>query len=137
MTTSLNEAPLPRPLKILLVEDAPEVRGRIVSLIAEIPELELAGVAASVGEAQELLGTLRPDVALLDLRLPDGSGLDILRELRARCGGAFVAIITAFDTPRLRSSCLTAGADAFLSKTSEINELPDLLRDIVRRGRRS
>jgi two-component system, NarL family, response regulator DevR len=137
VTSSPSAASVPRRVKILVVEDAPSVRGRLVSLILEVPGLELAGVAGSVGEARELLPTVRPDVALLDLRLPDGSGLDVLREARALDSGIFVAMFTAFDTPRVRSSCLAAGADAFLSKTSEIDELPALLRSIAGKGGRS
>ena len=135
--SSPKKLSVPRRLRVLVVEDAPDLRGRLVSLVTEIPDLEIAGVAGSVGEASELLRTLRPDVALLDLRLPDGSGLDVLRDLRALNTGVFVAMITAFDTPRVRSSCLEAGADAFLSKNSEIDELPDLLRSIAARGHRA
>ena len=128
---------VPRRLQILVVEDAPSIRGRLVSLIGEIPDLQVSGVAGSVAEANALLRTLRPDVALLDLRLPDGSGLEILGALRALKTGVFVVMITAFDTPRVRSSCLNAGADAFLSKNSEIDELADLLRSIASRDRRT
>ena len=136
MTSISNKAP-GSPLKILVVEDAPAVRGRLVSLIGEIPGLELAGVAGSVGEARELLRTVHPDVALLDLRLPDGSGLDVLRETRELNPGIRVAMLTAFDTPRVRSSCLSAGVDAFFSKTSEIDELAEHLRSISSMGSRS
>jgi two-component system response regulator QseB len=70
-------------------------------------------------------------VALLDLCLPDGSGLEVLRDIRARSAGTFVAILTAFDAPRVKRACLAAGADAFLSKTTGLGDLPALLASVV------
>lgn len=131
----MTHDPVPVPpapgLKVLVLEDAADVRERLLPLVAETAGLQLLGVATSVTEAREVLRTLEPDVALLDLRLPDGSGLDLLHEIRARNAGAFVAILTAFDTPHVRRACLAAGADAFLSKTSGLDELPALLAAIA------
>jgi len=118
-----------RRLKVLIVEDSTEVRGRLVSLLSEMPGLDVLWVAESVREAREVLQTLQPDVALLDLRLPDGSGLDVLREIRASISAeAFVIVMTAFPAPHLSQACLSAGADLFLDKSGGFTELPSILR---------
>jgi DNA-binding response OmpR family regulator len=118
-----------RRLKVLIVEDSTEVRGRLVSLLREMPSLDVLWVAESVREAHEVLQTLRPDVALLDLRLPDGSGLDVLREIRASISAeAFIIMMTAFPAPHLSHACLSAGADLFLDKSGGFTELPAVLQ---------
>jgi two-component system response regulator DevR len=122
-----------RDLRVLVLEDAVDVRERLVSMITDVPGLKRPLVAGTVAEARAILLHAKPDVALLDLRLPDGSGLEIVRELRASNTRAYVAILTAFDTPQIRSSCLAAGANAFLSKTSGIEELNALLLSIGER----
>jgi len=105
-------------------------------MVTEIDGLDVHGVASCVSEAHAILATLSPDIALLDLHLPDGSGLDVVRAIRARSASAFVAILTAFDTQQMKSTCLAAGADAFLSKATGLVELPTLLVSIAQRGAR-
>lgn len=134
MTTNPIRAPRDRRLKVLVLEDAPDIRRRLLPLVCGVPGLDVPAMARDVAEARELLLTLVPDLALLDLRLPDGSGLEILREVRAKNPAAFVAILTAFDEPRVRRTCLAAGADAFLSKVSGLDDLPALLASAVERG---
>ncbi len=124
-------------LSVLVLEDAADVRERLISMVTEIDGLGVHGVASCVSEAHAILATLSPDVALLDLRLPDGSGLDVARAIRARSASAFVAILTAFDTQQMRSTCLAAGADAFISKATGLAELPMLLTSIARGGANS
>jgi DNA-binding NarL/FixJ family response regulator len=120
-----------RRLKVLILEDSVEMRRRLVPLVTDVPALDVVWVAESVREARDVLRTLTPDVALLDLRLPDGSGLDVLGEIRALRKDTFVAMLTAFDTREIKRACLDAGADAYLSKASGLEELPDLLRTLA------
>jgi DNA-binding NarL/FixJ family response regulator len=121
-----------RRLKVLIVEDSTDVRGRLVSLLSEMPGLDVLWVAESVREAREVLRTLRPDVALLDLRLPDGSGLDVLREIRSSLSAdAFVVVMTAFPAPHLSQACLAAGVDLFLDKSGGFTELPAILQVLI------
>jgi DNA-binding response OmpR family regulator len=129
-TDALTSPPHTR-LKVLLVEDAPEIRKRLVSLIAEVPGMDVLWAAESVAEAREALRTLRPDIALVDLRLPDGSGLDLVREIRASQMDSFVAVLTAYGGAQVREACLATGADAFLSKNDGLAGLTDMLRAFV------
>ena len=120
-----------RSLEVLVVEDVPDVRERLVSLVADISGLAAIAEAGSLREARALLQEFRPDVVLLDLRLPDGSGLEVLREIRNSDSEIFVAVLTAFDSLQIRRSCLAAGASAFLSKTSGLMDLSALLSTVA------
>jgi DNA-binding NarL/FixJ family response regulator len=123
-----------RRLKVLVVEDAKVWRDRLVPLVTETPGVELIWAAESLAEAREILLMVRPDVVLLDLRLPDGNGLDLLREIKKPRPEVFAVVLTALDGPSVSSSCFAAGADAFLSKTSGLVDLPELLASLVESG---
>jgi DNA-binding NarL/FixJ family response regulator len=127
--------PLPeRRLKVLLVEDAKVWRDRLVPLVTETPGVELLWAAESLAEAREILRMVHPDVVLLDLRLPDGNGLDLLREIKTARPEVFAVVLTALDGPSVSQSCFAAGADAFLAKSSGLVDLPELLGSIVESG---
>jgi two-component system, NarL family, response regulator DevR len=123
-----------RRLKVLVVEDTKVWRDRLVPLVNETPGVELIWAAESLTEAREILLMVRPDVVLLDLRLPDGNGLDLLREIKKSRPEVFVVVLTALDGPSVSPSCFAAGADAFLSKSSGLVDLPELLASLVGSG---
>jgi len=119
-----------RALRLFLVEDSADVRRRILELLWEIGGVEVVWAAESVGESREVLAHLHLDLALVDLRLPDGSGLDVLGMIRGCQADATVIVLTALETPQMRRACLDAGADYFLGKSSLGTELPALLRGL-------
>jgi DNA-binding response OmpR family regulator len=114
-----------------VVDDAVEVRDRIVSLLSDLGGVEVS-IAASVAPAREILPRQPFDIALLDLKLPDGTGLDVLRAIRGAQSGVVVVIVTAFETPYARHASLEAGADLFLGKGGLASELPGLVRMFTR-----
>lgn len=91
-------------------------------------------LAASCEDARAALGTSRFDALVLDLMLPDGSGLDLLRELRARNDPTPVLLLTARDTVRDRIDGLDEGADDYLGKPFDLDEVAARLRAISRRA---
>jgi two-component system, NarL family, response regulator DevR len=118
------------PLRILLVDDSRETREAIVRLLEEIEGLDFVWVAETVAESRAVLQHLKPDVALVDLRLPDGSGLDVLAAIRRTRPDTLVVLLTALETPYARRQGLDAGADFFLGKSALDVELPPLFRTL-------
>jgi DNA-binding response OmpR family regulator len=119
-------------MRILLLEDDPGL-GRSVQ-----ERLTLAGYqvawARSVADASERLASGNPDLLLLDLRLPDGSGLDLLRAIRGRGDQRPVVILTARDQVSDRIAGLNAGADDYLVKPFDLAELVARTQAVARRS---
>ncbi len=92
------------------------------------PGLVLAGVAATVTDALAEFERHQPDVVILDLALREGSGLDVLRQLKQRAPACQVLVFTTHDTEPYRTRCLTEGADYFFSKNKQHRELVQLLQ---------
>ena len=111
--------------RIAIVEDDPTVREHFIEIISEQDGLDLAGVAPSLAKARDLLGQKqKPDLVLLDIGLPDGSGLDFIPELRELCG-AKTLIVTSFGDRETVVSAIRAGADGYLLKDSSVTQLLD------------
>jgi DNA-binding response OmpR family regulator len=120
-----------RMTRILVVEDQ---RSLLRSLIRGLEEEGYEVVpASSVGDAREAL-TQQPEVVVLDVMLPDGSGVDFLRQLRGEGFGQPILVLTARDSVDDRVKGLDAGADDYLVKPFSFNELLARLRALLRRG---
>lgn len=119
--------------EILALEDEPEQLQLLGSLLA--PTSHRLHGATSVAEALEWLVEHSPDIALLDLHLPDGSGLDVLRELRKH-HDAYVIIVSARIEETDRIVGLAAGADDYVCKPYSLRELEMRIEAMLRRPRR-
>ncbi|GAA4506966.1 response regulator transcription factor [Hymenobacter ginsengisoli] len=120
-------------MKILLVEDEPALRSTLVEALRQGGYV--VEVAADFRQAQERIKLYRYDCVLLDLTLPDGNGLDLLRTLKADNSLAGVLVISARDSLDDRVVGLDLGADDYLVKPFHISELNARLRAIIRRRR--
>ncbi|MFO1500494.1 MAG: response regulator transcription factor [Verrucomicrobiota bacterium] len=115
-TTPADRASVARPIGILLVEDHLMTRIGLRTLLANYDQLRVVGEAGSVAEGvREALRT-RPDVILLDVRLPDGNGFDACRQLQQAGGDFRVLILTSFADDDTLFQCLAVGADGYLLK---------------------
>lgn len=119
--------------RILLVEDEPANRALVRAILARTDRAELRGTvldeAATIAEARSVLASHPVDIVLVDVRLPDGNGLDLATELRAHLGAgpAKVVIVSASVLPAERTNALATGADAFLAKPFDPSDLVELL----------
>lgn len=107
----------PRPPRIAIVEDNEDFRLALTQAIDADPGLMLAGAAATVHEGRLLLLNTRPDVLLVDLGLPDGSGLALIREAAQSLPGCDVMVITIFGDERHVLESIEAGATGYLLKS--------------------
>jgi two-component system response regulator AlgR len=117
-------------LRVLVVDDEPLARERLSHLVEELPEVELAGVAASGEEAILLAGRLRPEVVLLDIRMPGMDGLEAARHLARMPEPPAVIFTTAFEQHAL--AAFDAQAAGYLLKPVR----PDRLQEALERARR-
>jgi DNA-binding NarL/FixJ family response regulator len=137
--TSLQPMDARRPLRILLVEDSPLLRNRLVRMLSEHEVMEVAGCAAAEAEAIEKLGVVPFDALVVDVELRPGSGIGVIRQVRAANIEASghdripIVVLTNYDLPAVRERCMHAGADFFLDKMREIDQLIPLLLTLARR----
>jgi len=115
-----------------VVEDSDIVRTRLVAMLAETRGVELVGEAANVAEALTRIPAGRPDAVLVDLRLPDGDGFEVIRAAKALTPPPVVVVLTSYAYPQLEAQGLAAGADWFLDKSTEFLRVPEILTSLPR-----
>jgi DNA-binding NarL/FixJ family response regulator len=108
---------------VLVVDDSPKIREALTGMLRSYPEMHLLGTAADGDEGIEQARTLKPDVVLMDIRMPRRSGLDATRVVKALPHPPKVIVVTADDSEAHRKAAAAAGADAFCSKLRLAAEL--------------
>ena len=121
-------------IRILIVEDHHVVRKGLMALLQASPEVEIVGEAADGLEAIERFHALRPDITLMDLRLPKLGGADVISQLRADDPAARFIVLTTFDGDEDIYRALQAGAKAYLLKGMTVDELLTTIR-VVHSGK--
>jgi two-component system, cell cycle sensor histidine kinase and response regulator CckA len=107
--------------RILVVEDSHIVRDRLKSLLAAVGRFEIVGHAETASDAIQLIESQRPDAIILDMRLREGTGMDVLAAIRTMSGRPFAVVLTSYPNEEYRQRCLDLGAQVFLDKTSEFD----------------
>lgn len=120
-------APVPEPLRILLVDDQALVRSGFRMILAVEPDLEVVGEASDGAEAIALARELDPDVVLMDVQMPGTDGITATADIVAGDHGK-VVILTTFDSDDYLFSALRAGATGFLLKNARAEQLVDAVR---------
>ncbi|HVV13466.1 response regulator transcription factor [Amycolatopsis sp.] len=117
-------------VKVFLVDDHEIVRRGVAELLAADPGMAVVGEAGSVAQALARIPALRPDVALLDVRLPDGNGVELCRDLRSRLPGLTVLILTSFTDEEAMLNAILAGAAGYVIKDIEGFRLVSAIREV-------
>ncbi|MGW0226726.1 response regulator [Actinopolymorpha singaporensis] len=111
------------PIRVLLADDQRVVREGLAMLLGLLPDVEVVGTAADGEQAVELAGQLRPDVVLMDLRMPRCDGIEATRRLRAEPGASQVIALTTYADDRSVLDALRAGARGYLTKDAGAEEI--------------
>ena len=118
----INAEPL-KPIRIVIVEDDPASRNMLVSALQAEPDCAVVAEFAEGKPAISAFPTLAPDMVLVDLGLPDISGIDVIRRLKAADANCDALVVTTFGDERTITSALEAGADGYLLKGTPLEEL--------------
>jgi two-component system, NarL family, response regulator DevR len=117
-------------ISVFLVDDHEVVRRGLVDLLSGDPELTVVGEAGSVAEALARIPAARPDVAVLDVRLPDGSGIDLCRDLLAAHDELRCLILTSFTDEQSMLDAILAGASGYVVKDIRGMELATAIKEV-------
>jgi DNA-binding NarL/FixJ family response regulator len=120
-------------LNVFIADDSLILRERLVTMLDELAGINVVGQAQTVAEAMTGIQNLKPDVVILDIRMPDGSGLDVLQSVKQGQAAPVVIVLTQYSYPPYRDRCLAAGADYFFDKAAEFTQIPEVLAQL-RRG---
>jgi len=124
----------PEPLRVLVCDDHAVFRRGLAIVLADEPDIELVGEAADTDGAVELAEALRPDVVLLDLRMPGGGGVEALRRIHGGPSGARVVVLTVSDDDADLFDAVTAGAAGYLLKEVSIEDVGAAVRTVAGGG---
>jgi len=119
------------PIRIFLLDDHEIVRRGIAELLDAVPGFEVVGEAGRAQQAVARVLAVKPDVAILDARLPDGSGIDVCREIRSALPQTYCLILTSYDDEEAVLASVLAGASGYVLKEVRTAGLVDAIRQIA------
>jgi len=119
---------------ILLVDDHSVVRLGLTTLLSRMPGIQVVGEASTVAQAEQMALALRPDLVLMDVRLPDGSGIDACRRIREQLPEIRVLMLTSHDDSDAALAAVMAGASGYLLKQVEAGDLRKAIEVIAGGG---
>lgn len=118
-------------MKVFIVDDSAVVRERLIGMITELPEIEVAGQAHNAQDAIQSIRKLKPDVVILDIRMPGGNGIEVLKEIKRDKPAPLIIILTNYPYPQYRKKCMEGGADYFFDKSTEFEKVIDVLKKLI------
>jgi two-component system, NarL family, response regulator DevR len=118
-------------VRVFVVDDQEIVRRGVIALCTAEPDIEVVGEAGTAAQARTRILASRPDVALLDMRLPDGDGIEVCRDVRSREPDIHCIILTAYDDDEAINAAVLAGASAYVLKEVRGNRLIENLRAVA------
>lgn len=121
-------------VRVFLLDDHEVVRRGVFELLSLEDDIEVVGEAATAADALTRIAAVRPDVAVLDVRLPDGSGVEVCREIRAQMPDVKCLMLTSFSDDEALFDAIMAGAAGYVLKQIHGSDLVGAVRTVVAGG---
>jgi len=118
-------------LKLFIADDSEAILESLSDLLVEIRGLEIVGHAHNANEAIEKIKNSKPDVAILDIRMPGGSGIHVLETIKLYNKKILFIILTAYPYPQYRQICAEMGAEYFFDKSTEFHRVQEVLTELA------
>jgi len=131
--TEKMKPPTTKVLGVFVADDSAPLRSRLIEMLSKIEGIEVVGQAQDVSEALSGIGALRPDVVILDIQMPGGSGIDVLRDVKQNYPEMIAIMLTNHPYPQYQHRCAELGADFFLSKSTDSKTLIQISERLVGR----
>jgi DNA-binding NarL/FixJ family response regulator len=121
-------------LKVYIADDSVVIRGRLKEALEDQGSITVVGESGNAEQAIPEIRRLDPQVVIIDIRMPGGGGLPLLKNLKARTPSRIAIILTSFPFPQHRETYLAAGADYFYDKTKDIPQMIDKLVELAQKS---
>ena len=118
--------------KLFIADDSKVLCKLLVEKLLESENLEITGIAHNVSDAFKHIDSTDSDAAILDIQMPGGNGIEILKCIKKKHPSTKVIIFTNYPYPQYRKKCEEAGADFFFDKHNEFNDLFDVIKQLVK-----
>lgn len=119
-------------MRILIADDSKIILDRLESILSENKGITIVGKAENTILAYKMLTETTPDMAILDIKMPGGDGISLLKKIKSEMPGIKVMMLTNYNQSIYRDACLAAGADYFLDKSSEFNRVIEICENEMR-----
>lgn len=120
-------------MRIVLADDSKILRQRIISMLEEIEGVQVVAEAENSHQAVQFVEELKPDLLILDIRMPDGSGLEALKMLKDKDLSITKMVLTNYPLEQYRKKCMELGADYFFDKSTDFEHMVDVVKKLIKK----
>lgn len=117
-------------MNVFIADDSPLLRERLVKMLSELPGVKVVGEAEDVPQSISKIPEVAPDVVVLDIRMPGGSGIDVLSHIKKVLPDVVVIILTNYPLSQYRKKCMELGADYFFDKATEFEKVLEVVKQL-------
>jgi DNA-binding NarL/FixJ family response regulator len=119
-------------MKLVIADDSSVVRERLIAMLSNLEEIEAIGQAEDVGEAINSIEELKPDAVILDIQMPGGTGIDVLKHIKKEQPATVVIVLTNYPFSQYREECIAEGADYFFDKSLEFERAIEVCKRLAK-----
>jgi DNA-binding NarL/FixJ family response regulator len=119
-------------MKIIIADDSSLFRDRIRELLENINNVEIVGEAENGLEALQFIKDKKPDLAILDVRMPDMNGIEVLKKVRENGSRIIICMLTNYPYKQYRQKCIAEGSDYFFDKNLDIKQISDVITKLAK-----
>ena len=124
-------------MRVFIADDSVLVRERLNDLLLNVPTVEVVGQAGNKDEALRLIPDCKPDVVILDIRMPGANGIEVLKIIKTLYPSFVVIMLSNYPYPQYREKCMKEGADYFFDKSTEFKKVAEVLGNMIAENHRN
>jgi len=118
-------------MRLFIVDDSEILRSRLIEMLSEFKEVEIVGHTGYAREAIESIKKIMPDIVILDIKLPDGNGINVMKAIKKENISTKIIIFTNYPYVQYRKMCFDAGTEFFFFKTTEFEKLIEVIKQLI------
>jgi YesN/AraC family two-component response regulator len=119
-------------LKLFIVDNSELIVDRLIKALSDIKQIKIVGTANSALFAAEYIHKSNPDIVILDIHMPDGNGIDLLKQIKKESPHSAVIMLTNYPETDYKKICMEEGADFFLDKSIDFEKVIEICNDFVK-----